>query len=88
MAKFTKIGTIMKKDGKPFVVLGNTHSTNKKFNYDVEITVKDSDGNVVAKAKNGFLSLKDPRENPNLKEGQLEKIPEHVKHELILATDD
>lgn len=88
MAKFTKIGAIMEKDGKTFVVLGNTRSTNKKYNFDVEITVKDSEGKVVAKAKNGFLSLKDPRANPNLKEGQLEKIPVSIKRELILATDE
>ena len=88
MAKFTRLGVVMsRKDGKgTFVSLGS-RSKNEKYKLDVEVTVKDSSGKIVAQATNPILNVQNPRTNPNLTEEQIARIPDSIKNELVLVTD-
>lgn len=88
--KYTKVGTVMsKKDNTGvFVALGNDRAKNKKYQFFVELVVKDADGNQVATTRNGILSVQDPRKRPGITEEQLSKIPDNVKHELVLVTEE
>lgn len=71
--KAVKIGTIFKKkDGTKTCKLGNENSTNTKYNFTVELRVKDSEGNVVAKATNPWVNLNKPHD----------KAPESILNEL------
>lgn len=90
MVKKFKIGTVQTKKDKSgvTVAVGNPTAKNEKFRTTVEITVKDANGNVLAKAENGFLQVVDPRKNPNATEEQLAKIPAWVKNELYLVVND
>jgi hypothetical protein len=63
--KNKKIGVVLRgKDGRPFIKLGSTNNRNEKYNYSVEITVKDNNGQVISKQSDGFLNLIDPRKEP------------------------
>jgi hypothetical protein len=103
MAKKIAIGKLLVSkfpDGSPSVslALGN-NSTNPKYKLSVEITVKDGNGNTVAKQTDGFLNLNDPRTAPDelLSKGiisedtaiemkdRLAKLSDKVKYEILMA---
>lgn len=104
MAKMAKLGTLMKfeKNGKSWlsVALGQNKPGSEKYNYSVEIIVRDSNGKVVANQKDGFIKLQDPRKAPDellaagaISEEQADKmrervpnIPDKVKYELFITT--
>lgn len=88
--KFTKVGSILSKNGKPgsFVVLGDENNKNEQYRTTVEIRVKDSSGKVLAQTKNGFLTLLDPRNRPGISEEQSEKIPARLQAELFIVEND
>ena len=64
MAKYRKIGSVFKGKTGPFIALGDSKSKNEKYNFTVEIVVKDNQGKVIAEQKNGFINLNDPRKEP------------------------
>ena len=95
MVKKFRIGTVqMKKDNSgPTVRVGNPEAKDPKYITNVEITVKDGNGNVLAKATNGYLQVLDPRKRQNkdgsdLSDEQLAKIPAYIKQELHLVVED
>ena len=85
MAKWYTVGKVLKKKAPKTgnqVVLGgdNFHKLT------VTLTVTNEKGEVVASAVNPFLQIRDPRTNPNLKEGT--KIPDFIRQELQLVVDE
>ncbi len=77
--RYVRLGSVLKnKDGEgSYIALGNTKAKEDKYNFSVELTVKDAAGNVVATQKNGYVSVFDPRTSR-------ENVPEHVLFELSL----
>lgn len=95
MVKKHKVGTVqMKKDGTGFTVaVGSPNSKSEQYKTNVEIIVRDGKGVVLGRAINGFLKIEDPRKRTNkdgspLTEDQLAKIPDWIKNELYLITDE
>lgn len=83
--KYTKVGAVLRGDNGPYIVLGNSKATNPKYNYTVELVVKDSEGNVVSSLKNGILSTLDPRKRPGITEAEAEKISSKLISEVFVA---
>jgi hypothetical protein len=90
MVKKFKVGTVQSKKDKSgvTVAVGNPNAQNEKYRTTVEITVKDGNGNILAKAENGYLQVVDPRKREGITEEQLAKIPAWVKNELYLVVND
>lgn len=68
MAKNVRVGNLLnnKVNGKTLLSIGlGNKGKDPKYNTTVEITIKDSEGNVIAKQTNGFLNLVDPRKEPD-----------------------
>ena len=86
---FTKVGAVLKKQGKPgvFVVLGNANAKKEEYRTEVEITVKDSKGKTIASSRNGFLTVLDPRKRKGITEEQAEKISDRLVSELFIVED-
>ena len=84
--KYTKIGAVLKGDNGPFIVMGNERAKDAKYNYDVQIMVKDSEGNKITLVKNPLISLRDPRTIVK-KDGTNPKVPEVILFELSIAED-
>lgn len=84
MARWFTVGKVLKKKAPKTgnqVALGG----DKFHKLTVTLVVKDEKGNVVASVDNPYLQIRDPRLNPNLKEGV--KIPDFIKSELQLVVD-
>lgn len=90
MIKRFKVGTVQSKKDKTGVTIavGNSKAKNPKYITNVEITVKDHEGNILAKAENGYLVVQDPRKRDGITEEQLANIPDWVKSEVFLVTND
>ncbi len=88
--KWTKVGVVMKKKGKPgsYVLLGDEKNPKEEYRTTVEIRVKDHTGKVVAQTKNGFLQITDPRNRKGITEEQAEKIPSFIEAELYFVEND
>lgn len=64
-SKRLEIGKLMVKDGT-FLTLGRQNGPGyEKYNLSVEVTVRDNEGKVVAQQTDGFISLVDPRTEPD-----------------------
>lgn len=82
--------------GGPYIGLGDVKNKDPKYNYNVELIVTNSTGEVVFKQKNGFINLVDPRTQPDellalglISESEAEKrreqvarIPSFIKYTL------
>jgi predicted MPP superfamily phosphohydrolase len=84
--KYTKIGAVLKGQYGPFVVLGNDKAKDDKYNYDVQIMVKNAAGDKLALVKNPMLTLKDPREFLD-KDGNPRQVNDKVMYELSIVED-
>lgn len=108
MGKKVRIGSLLveKKtnlNGKEYTSvylgLGTMGNKDPKYNTSVELVVKDNNGNVIHTQKNGFISLTDPRTQPDellaagvikqetydkMKEG-LTRLPEKIKYSLEVS---
>lgn len=89
MIKKYKVGNVqLKKDRSgTTVALGNV-SKNSKYATNIEIIVRDGEGNELARSTNGFLKVENPRTRPGITEEQAAKIPDWIKNELYLVVDD
>jgi hypothetical protein len=78
--KYVRLGTVLKsKEGEgSYIALGSTRAKDPKYNFDVDVTVRDASGKVVAKQTNGFLSVFNPRSI----EGR--KVPDSVLFDISL----
>lgn len=87
--KYIKVGTVMKKkDGTSnFLALGQSNPKNPKYNFTVEITIKDATGAVVGQTTNGILSIQNPRKRPGISEEQAARIPANILSEIFLITE-
>lgn len=68
MAKNTRIGNLLnnKVNGKTLISIGlGNKGKDPKYNTSVEIIVRDSEGKVVARQTDGFLTLVNPRTEPD-----------------------
>lgn len=83
--KYTKVGAVLKGENGPYIVLGNDRSKSAKYNYSVEMIVRDSEGNVLTTLKNGILSTSDPRKRPNITEEEASKISSKLMAEVFIA---
>lgn len=84
--KYTKIGAVLKGEYGPFIVLGDENNQNPKYQYDVQIMVKNGAGEKVSHVKNGTLSLKDPRTFTD-RDGNPRKVNEKVLFEISIVED-
>lgn len=84
-----KLGTIWNRKDKTgkFVRLGDDRNKDPKYNFSVEVTIKDGNGEVVASQTDGFLTVLDPRKSPKANQDALAKVPDLVA-ELFISTDD
>lgn len=82
----SKIGAVWasKKDPNKFSIKLGQESDNAKYNLSVEVIVKDGSGKVVAQQKDGFLTLKDPRQGTFLSDEQKAKIPATLQFDLLI----
>lgn len=81
-----------------YLGLGNDRNKNPDYNLSVELVVKDHTGKVVHTQKNGFVSLVDPRTQPdellaagiineeqhNKMKERLSNLPDKIKYALEL----
>lgn len=71
--KSKKLGVVIKSDknGKFYIILGSNKNKDPKYNFSVELVVRDSKGDIVHSQKDGLLSLLEPfpteGANPNSK---------------------
>lgn len=80
--KNTRIGTMWKgKNDRKFIKLGDDSNQNEKYNYEVQILVKNSQGEKVALIKNPFVNLYDPRNNED------RNVPEKLLFELSISEE-
>lgn len=88
--KSFKIGSVnKKKDGTGSSIKLGSPSKNPKYAFTVEITVRDSQGNVVARKKDGdYLTVRDPRERDGITEEQAAKIPDFVLKDVLVIIND
>lgn len=88
--KFFEIGSLnLKKDKKGKSIQLGVNSKNAKYNYTVDVRVRDSEGNVVATVTNPFLALKDPRiGNDGQPSKFADQIPDFILNKLVLVVDD
>jgi hypothetical protein len=77
-----------KTDPNHFSIKLGQESDRPEYNYDVEVIVKDGNGKIVARQTNGFLTLKNPRTSPYLKEGQAEKIPATLQYDVLISDEN
>lgn len=87
--KSLKVGAVWASKDNPdnfYVALG-AKSDNPKYDYHVEITVKNGDGEVVAKQTDGFLSLWDPRKSQYANQEALAKVP-NLQFDLSINKED
>lgn len=83
--KYTKIGAVLKGKSGPYIVLGNDKAKNTKYNYTVEMIVRDGEGNVVSSTKNALLSTLDPRKRPGIKEEEVARISSSLMAEVFVS---
>lgn len=91
MAKFVKIGNVIRnKHGKEALALGDNRNRDPKYNFSVEVIVRDNEGKEVHRQKDGFLNFHDPRKNPNITPERLAKLPEALFREVtaVAASED
>ncbi len=86
--KYTKIGNIWEGKFGPYAQLGDNKNKNQDYNFDVKIMVKNAKGDKVLDVVNGAIQLQDPRKRP-VKEGQKPRnVPESLKYELVIVTEE
>lgn len=88
--KFKKIGVVLRSDDQekaPFIILGSSNNKDPKYNLDVGLRVVDNEGKELAKLKNCIITLRDPRNNPNLTEEKRAKISPKVLYDLGVWVD-
>ena len=84
----TKIGGVWSKKDNPdsfSIKLGLDGNKDPKYDLHVELIVKNNAGEVVARQTDGWLTLKDPRQSPFLKEGQAERIPNTLQFDVLVS---
>jgi hypothetical protein len=86
--KYVKIGAVLDTGKGPFIVLGNSKSTDPKYVSTVNLQVLDGNGEVLVEGTNGAVSLFDPRRRPGISEEQAAKIPDTVVYELVIVKDE
>jgi len=88
MAKFHRIGRILRKKDKAgeYISLGDPN--NRKFPYHLDIRIRDETDNVVFQGTDCFVTIQDPRANPNISEENKARIPEFILSELVVVERD
>jgi len=82
--RWIKLGSIRKgKKGNNYVTLGTAKSKFEPVN--VEVTVTDLSGKVLAKVMNPNFNAQNPRKRNGITAEQAAKIPEYILAELSLA---
>lgn len=89
--KFIKIGELRKsKKGKQYIALGseNPDPQKTKYNFEVQLLVKDAKGDKVAVVKNPTLFFADPRRERE--DGSVPNIPDFILDNIgfILETKE
>lgn len=84
---YTKIGTVLEGQYGPYIILGSSKNKDPKYDFEVQVLVKNAKGEKVKLVKNPLLSLYDPR-NRTDKDGNPRKVPDSVKFEVSIVTED
>ena len=89
-SKWHKIGAVVKKkNGKGVcIITGNANAKDPKYQFNVQLTITDAQGNKVASVKNGLLTVSDPRKRPGIKDEDLAKIPASLVSELFFVENE
>lgn len=90
MAIWHKVGAVIKKaNGKGVcVITGNSKAKDPKYQFSVEVTIKDAEGKVVTKASNPLFTVSDPRKRPGIKDEDMAKIPASLVSELFFVENN
>lgn len=81
--KNTQIGTMWKgPNGRQFIKLGDVNNPKEKYRFEVQILVKNSQGEKVAVLKNPYINLYDPRNNE-----KRQNVPEKLMFELSVSEE-
>jgi hypothetical protein len=90
MAKFTKVGTVQrKKSGDGTSVKLGVYNKNPQYANTVTVTVKDSQGNIVAESDSPYLLVQDPRFDHKGEPTKFaNSVPDFILHELVLRTEE
>ena len=84
--KWLGVGAIkVSKGGKKYLAFGNPTSKYEPLN--VEVIVKDANGNVLAKVSNPSFTIQNPRTRVGATEDQIAKIPEWLVANVSLGPD-
>lgn len=86
-SKWHKVGAVIKKkNGKGVcVITGNANAKDPKYQFNVEVTIKNAEGKKLASFTNGLLTVSDPRKRPGITEADLAKIPASLVSELFFV---
>lgn len=84
--KYTKIGAVLKGQYGPFIVMGNDRANKPEYKYEVQIMVRDAQGNQVVLVKNPMVKLQDPRSFVR-EDGTSPNVPDKIMYDLTLVTD-
>ena len=89
-AKWHKVGAVVKKsNGKGVCILtGNSKAKDAKYQFTVELTVKDGNGKKLFSTTNPLLNVSDPRKRPGITEEDAAKIPASLVSELFFVENN
>ncbi len=83
--KYVDLGVVWDGQYGPYLSFGRSNAKDEKYNFEVQILVKDSKGNKITVVKNPRVSLRDPRRN---EKRDASKIPEKLLYEVTLVQDE
>jgi hypothetical protein len=84
---YVKVGEIRKsKAGKEYLQLGSENPKNPKYNLEVQVMIKDAEGNKVALVKNPSLFFSNPRRPKE--DGTVPNIPDFILETVGLFVDE
>lgn len=89
-SKWHKVGAVIKKkNGKGVcVITGNSNAKDPKYNFSVELTIKNAEGQKVATVSNPLFTVSDPRKRPGITESDAAKIPASLVSELFFVENN
>lgn len=88
MAKFQKVGVVLRGDKGPFLVMGDSKAKSKNYQFEVELTVRDGNGKEVLRVKNPLLNMFDPRKRPGIKEEDAARLSDKLRYEVMVKASD
>lgn len=85
--KYVQVGRLLKsKAGNEYISLGSEGNKNEKYDFEVQVMVKNAKGEKVALLKNPALFFSDPRRERE--DGSVPNIPEFILKNIGVTLGD